>query len=280
MNTLRFGGHPGSGVLPRKDVHHGEHGEEEATSSPLVHAGVQGRDFVCLTTRRTPRFMKARGWTVDRKRQWPLYGQPRASAGIPVARRAVVRGGARDRPGHYDREARDSVAPAGTLGSPAPSSSAVSATPAPWVPLTAIAPSAPKPFRLAVGQLLVADLLPGRGESVAGVSGLADVQAEEHAHVFGVEHRALPGGGTCRPRRWCRTRASTSCRPAARELSGIAPDRVVAGPLISVSDGTCRARRPAVLLQDREEDNGGGTEPPDRRGVRAQPGGTTSRTCG
>jgi hypothetical protein len=24
------------------------------------------------------------------------------------------------------------------------------------------------------------------------MSGLADVQAEEHAHVFGVEHRALP----------------------------------------------------------------------------------------
>ncbi|WP_405952864.1 hypothetical protein OG588_48225 [Streptomyces prunicolor] len=40
----------------------------------------------------------------------------------------------------------------------------------------------------------------------------------------------------------CRTRASTLCRPAARELSGMAPDRVVAGPLISVSDGTSRAR--------------------------------------
>jgi hypothetical protein len=48
-------------------------------------------------------------------------------------------------------------------------------------------------FRLAVGQLLVEDLLPGRGEPVAVMSGLADVQAEEHAHVFGVEHRALPG---------------------------------------------------------------------------------------
>lgn len=48
-------------------------------------------------------------------------------------------------------------------------------------------------LRLAVGQLPVEDLLPGRGESVAVVSGLADVQAQEHAHVFGVEHRALSG---------------------------------------------------------------------------------------
>jgi transposase len=33
------------GPRPRKDdVHHGEHGEEEAAPSPLVHTGVQGRD--------------------------------------------------------------------------------------------------------------------------------------------------------------------------------------------------------------------------------------------
>ncbi|MEU2228518.1 hypothetical protein [Streptomyces sp. NPDC018347] len=46
----------------------------------------------------------------------------------------------------------------------------------------------------------------------------------------------------CQPRRRCRTRASTLCRPVIRELSGIAPDRMAAGPLISVSDGTSRPR--------------------------------------
>ncbi|WSX17860.1 hypothetical protein OG496_11210 [Streptomyces sp. NBC_00988] len=44
VGLIRFDGHPRSGVLPREDVHHGEYGEEEATPSPLVHAGVQGRD--------------------------------------------------------------------------------------------------------------------------------------------------------------------------------------------------------------------------------------------
>lgn len=86
-------------------------------------------------------------------------------------------------------------------------------------------------FRLAVGQLLVEDLLSGRGEPMAVVSTLADVQAEEHAHVFGVNIAPFQGSCSCRPWRWCRTRASTLCRPAARELSGIAPDRTVAGPL-------------------------------------------------
>ncbi|MFF8235112.1 hypothetical protein ACF05H_41020, partial [Streptomyces caelestis] len=31
MGLIRFGGHPRSGVLPQEDVHHGEHGEEEAS---------------------------------------------------------------------------------------------------------------------------------------------------------------------------------------------------------------------------------------------------------
>ncbi|MER5326771.1 hypothetical protein [Streptosporangium roseum] len=39
LGLIRFDGHPRSGVCPRKDVHDGEHGEEEA-SSPLIHAGV------------------------------------------------------------------------------------------------------------------------------------------------------------------------------------------------------------------------------------------------
>ena len=44
LSLLRFGGHSRSGVRPREDVHHGEHGEEASSRSPLVHAGVQGRD--------------------------------------------------------------------------------------------------------------------------------------------------------------------------------------------------------------------------------------------
>ncbi|WJY43072.1 GNAT family N-acetyltransferase [Streptomyces sp. P9-2B-2] len=44
VGLIRFDGHQRSGVLPREDVHHGEHGEEEASASPFVHAGVQGRD--------------------------------------------------------------------------------------------------------------------------------------------------------------------------------------------------------------------------------------------
>src|SRR5256885_1831717 len=35
LGLIRFDGHPRSGVHPREDVHHGEHGEEEATPSPL-----------------------------------------------------------------------------------------------------------------------------------------------------------------------------------------------------------------------------------------------------
>ncbi|CAG6397101.1 hypothetical protein SCOCK_50150 [Actinacidiphila cocklensis] len=44
LSLIRFDGHPRSGVLPGQDVHHGEHGEEEATPSPLVHVGVQDRE--------------------------------------------------------------------------------------------------------------------------------------------------------------------------------------------------------------------------------------------
>ncbi|MFJ4966908.1 hypothetical protein ACIP6P_31405, partial [Streptomyces sp. NPDC088729] len=31
LGLIRFDGHPRSGVQPREDVHHGEHGEEEAS---------------------------------------------------------------------------------------------------------------------------------------------------------------------------------------------------------------------------------------------------------
>ncbi|MGP4087909.1 hypothetical protein [Streptomyces sp. KR55] len=39
LGLIRCDGHPRSGVVPREDVHHGEHGEEEAASSALVHTG-------------------------------------------------------------------------------------------------------------------------------------------------------------------------------------------------------------------------------------------------
>lgn len=52
MGLIRFDGHLRSGVQPREDVHHGEHGEEEASlPSPFVHAGVQGRDRRVVPTR-------------------------------------------------------------------------------------------------------------------------------------------------------------------------------------------------------------------------------------
>lgn len=44
VGSIRFDGQSRSGVQPRQDVQHGEHGEEEATPSSFVHAGVQGRD--------------------------------------------------------------------------------------------------------------------------------------------------------------------------------------------------------------------------------------------
>ncbi|AVV46591.1 hypothetical protein C6376_39755 [Streptomyces sp. P3] len=44
LDLIHFDGYSRSGVLPREDVHHGEHGEEEASPSSLVHAGVQARD--------------------------------------------------------------------------------------------------------------------------------------------------------------------------------------------------------------------------------------------
>jgi transposase len=51
VGLIRVGGHPRSGVQPREDVHHGEHGEEEASPSSLVHAGVQGGDRRAVPTR-------------------------------------------------------------------------------------------------------------------------------------------------------------------------------------------------------------------------------------
>ncbi|MEE1798156.1 recombinase family protein [Streptomyces sp. JV176] len=51
VGLIRFDGHPRSGVQPREDVDHGEHGEEEASPSSLVHAGVQGGDRRAVSTR-------------------------------------------------------------------------------------------------------------------------------------------------------------------------------------------------------------------------------------
>jgi Tfp pilus assembly protein PilF len=44
LGLTRFDGHPSSGVLPRRGVHHGGHGTEQASCAPVVHARVQGRD--------------------------------------------------------------------------------------------------------------------------------------------------------------------------------------------------------------------------------------------
>lgn len=78
--------------------------------------------------------------------------------------------------------------------------------------------------RLAVGQLLVEDLLPGRREPMTVMGTLADVQAEEHAHVFGVEHRAPPGGlNVPAPAvvSYARIHVMQTCRPrAVRHCAG------------------------------------------------------------
>ena len=99
-------------------------------------------------------------------------------------------------------------------------------------------------FGSLLGSRLSKTFFPAGVRPVAVVCALADVQAEEDAHVADLEHRQ-PSAGVARvPGLGCGTdaRASTLRRPAARELSGIAPGRTVAGPLISVSDGTSGAR--------------------------------------
>src|SRR5690606_8451798 len=71
---------------------------------------------------------------------------------------------------------------------------------------------------------LVEDLLPGRGQPVAVMAALADVQAEEHAHVFGVEHRAFPRVLTVPASAsvsYARIHVMQTCRPrAVRHCAG------------------------------------------------------------
>ena len=80
-------------------------------------------------------------------------------------------------------------------------------------------------FRFAVGQRFVEDLLPGRGEPVAVMGALADVQAQEHAHVFDLEHRAPSQGVLTVPApavvSYSRIHVMQTCRPrTARRCAG------------------------------------------------------------
>ncbi|WP_275467852.1 hypothetical protein [Streptomyces noursei] len=74
------------------------------------------------------------------------------------------------------------------------------------------------------------------------VGGLADVQAEGHAHVSGAEHPTLPGELPVPASASVAYACIHVARTAAREPSGVMPDGAVAGLLISVSGGTPRVR--------------------------------------
>lgn len=71
-------------------------------------------------------------------------------------------------------------------------------------------------LRFGVGKLLVEDLLADRGESIAVVGALADVQAEEDAYLVAVVQAVLPNGLVrCWPGHWRRARIHVmqTCRP-------------------------------------------------------------------
>lgn len=151
-----------------------------------------------------------------------------------------------------------------------------------WSTITRTAPNfaaslskTARSFRLAVGQLLVEDLLAGRSQPVPVMRALADVQAEEHAHVFGVEHRPLPGElnvpapavvpyarihvmQTCRPRAVRRCAGPGGGRTSHQRLRRHHPSPVTPpGHPFDRGTQSCRTRRPAALLQDRGKHTGG-----------------------
>jgi hypothetical protein len=116
---------------------------------------------------------------------------------------------------------------------------------------------------------------PRRREPVAVMSGLADAQAEKHAHVFSVEHCALPGGLSVPALAvvsYARIHVMQACRPRiVRRRAGPGGGRIShqrlrrhpSGPVTPPSDHpfdrgqqSRRARRPTALLRDREEHNG------------------------
>jgi hypothetical protein len=101
---------------------------------------------------------------------------------------------------------------------------------------------------------------------VAVMSGLADVQAQEHAHVFDPEHRALPRVltapasarvsisrihvmQTCRPRTARRCAGPDGGRTSDQRLRRTPPGPGDTPQVIDFDRGTqsCRARRPAGL---------------------------------
>ncbi len=145
-------------------------------------------------------------------------------------------------------------------------------------------------LRFAVGQRLVEDRLPGRGQAVAVMRVLADVQAQEDAHPVDADHRAPTCVDACRPRRLgpfarihvmqtCRPRAAGHCaRPGGGRTSDQRLRRHPSSPVtpppghpFDREQQSCRARRPAALLQDCEKHNGGQwkASPPGRSHRRA-----------
>ncbi|CAM5494189.1 hypothetical protein STENM327S_06441 [Streptomyces tendae] len=77
-------------------------------------------------------------------------------------------------------------------------------------------------LRLAVGQLLVEDLFPGRGQPVPMMGAVADVQAEEDAHVVDVVQPILPSRVRAVLARalasYARIHVMQTCRPQAAGL--------------------------------------------------------------
>jgi hypothetical protein len=71
-------------------------------------------------------------------------------------------------------------------------------------------------LRFGVGQLLVEDLLAGRGGSVSVVSALPDIQAQEDAYLVVLVQAVLPNGACGAGLGVGLGRASTLCRPVAR----------------------------------------------------------------
>ncbi|GAA3238479.1 hypothetical protein GCM10020256_58810 [Streptomyces thermocoprophilus] len=73
-------------------------------------------------------------------------------------------------------------------------------------------------LRFAVRQRLVEDRLPGRGQTVAVMRLLADVQAQEDAHPVDADHRAPTCVDACRPQGrepFSRIHVMQTCRPQA-----------------------------------------------------------------
>jgi hypothetical protein len=109
-------------------------------------------------------------------------------------------------------------------------------------------------FDSLLGSGLSKTFFPGGGEPVAVVSRLADVQAEEHAHVFDLEHRApsgvlpVPASArvscsrihviqTCRPRTVRHCAGPDGGRTSDQRLRRTPPDPVTPPPRSCLRQG-------------------------------------------